>query len=223
MQRRPRQHVKHCQRQQRHREHQADPEAASHVAQFWIRFFFRGYGARLKRHTADGTTTGPGTNDLWMHRAGVLDLCRGNRRFRFERHATFRTSSGASLPNIRIHGTDVNSPSGRLRPQPGFVMSNFGGSSASAFTGDCWMFNRRRLETLRHRWRPRQRNQSQSSRARGLGIFMRLGTEFFQTGPTAEVEVIPFIFVFMGRGCRVHRHTANGIDRGQRLPGLQVV
>ena len=63
------------------REHEADPEAARHVGEFWIGRSVQACDLRLKRHSADRTASRANLADLGMHRAGV------DRAFR---HGCFR-------------------------------------------------------------------------------------------------------------------------------------
>jgi len=103
------QHVNHGDAQQRHSQRQADPKSARHVAQLRIVLLDGSYSARFKRHAADRTRSGAGTNDLRVHGAGVFNPAGRNRSFRFERHPTFRARPRFVLPYFRTHRTNVAS------------------------------------------------------------------------------------------------------------------
>ena len=64
-------HAAHLEREERHRERDADPEAPSHVDQLGVRLFLRDRLERLQRHAALRAAPGPDLADLGMHRAGV--------------------------------------------------------------------------------------------------------------------------------------------------------
>ena len=61
----------------------ADPEAASHVAQFGIIFFDCRGGPRFERHAADRASAGLVADYLRVHGTGVFRLCQRGRKFWF--------------------------------------------------------------------------------------------------------------------------------------------
>ena len=64
----------HLEREDGQRQHGADPQAPSHVAQFGARSVALRGDHGLQRHAADRTVAGAQLAHLGMHRAGVLDL-----------------------------------------------------------------------------------------------------------------------------------------------------
>jgi hypothetical protein len=61
----------HLQRHHRNSQHQADPETARHIDEFWIGTDVRRCDDGLEGHAADRAIAGAGLPDLRMHRAGV--------------------------------------------------------------------------------------------------------------------------------------------------------
>ncbi len=61
----------HLQREDRHRQHEADPEAPRHVGEFGIGAAIGGHQFGFERHAADRAGARPDLPDLRMHRAGV--------------------------------------------------------------------------------------------------------------------------------------------------------
>ena len=69
----------HLQRHDRHRERAADPQAARHVQQFFVRPLVERDLGRFQRHAADRAASGSDLADLGMHGAGE-DRARRDRR-----------------------------------------------------------------------------------------------------------------------------------------------
>ena len=66
------QHVAHRQQKHRRAEDDADPEAARHVDELWIRRIGERRHARLQRHPAFRACAGTIADDVRIHRAGPL-------------------------------------------------------------------------------------------------------------------------------------------------------
>ena len=170
-------------------EHDADPEAAGHVAQFGILFGGRGDRARLERHAADGAVSGFGAHDLRMHGACVLGARGGQRDVALEGHAAGRTGPGLGFANFGAHGADV-------------------GNRASGF----------RLPAFErgHRSGSRAHPEGHKARCGGLvQIRLRIGFEFLRATGAAEVIVFPGVLVRVLGVRGIHVHAADGVALGR--------
>src|SRR6266542_791544 len=93
-----RQVVAHSEKEERHGEHNTDPKAPRHVNEFGALFIFE-YTCPMHPQIAD---------DLWMHRACVLDLLRWYWRMnRLQRHAALWTRARLGFTNFRMHRAGI--------------------------------------------------------------------------------------------------------------------